>query len=168
MTGEIVDQYHRLIHPEVYVAWQSASSSLSASAFSISEAEAVEVQRARWRQHLSRFDSSILEAVGFTVDDLIDARYQRLKERAAGNGSPMSDRRKKQRESALLAIHKADKAGMAWTEAIVAVGQASQMLNGQEINRKTIDRWLRDLHSWGMITLQPPPAKGRGRPRKRK
>lgn len=169
MSTEIIDEYHRLVNPDIYKGWNEAREMLPVLKFlsELTPEQILEIQRKRWRLHLSKFDHGVLEAVGFSVDDLIDARYQRLKERAAGKNSPKSERRLKQREKVLLAIRDADRSGKLWSEVISDATQASQMLNGQEVDRKTIDRWLRELHEWGLISIQPPPANGRGRPRKR-
>jgi hypothetical protein len=165
MSDEILDEYLRLTNPDLCAAFQAIWE--ESPLFNLTPEQAEEIQFERWRQHLSTFDQSVLGEVGLKVDDLIARRYQRLKERAGGSASPQSAWRVKQRERALLAIHEADKAGMRWGEAIASALQASQSQSREEINRKTVDRWLRKLHGWGLISMEPPPARRRGRPPKK-
>lgn len=177
MSGDLAEEYGRLVRPEFYERmddlWrnnadvQNVFSDFRAKYGDMTEARAREISRARVRRHLAQFDDGILGAVGFTVDDLIDIRDRKRREEGAGGASPKSPKRIWQRRQAFLAIHEADKAGKSWGDTIIAAQAASMLANGQELDRKTVDRWLRELHQWGEISISPPPPRGRGRPRKK-
>jgi hypothetical protein len=120
----------------------------------------------RWIKRLKDYDSSILAAAGITLDDfvrLIIAHEERI------SGGSQSRRTKEwvaMRDAALLAIRDADLKGCTWKETIdAALGACSS--NGEVyLDRKTVDRWLRVLHEWGDISIDPPKPRGRGRPKR--
>lgn len=127
-------------------------------------------RRRYWISELSKHDHSMINAVGLTVEDLVDLRDARLRQRQGGRALPRQQDRVLQRQRAYQAIFDAGMAGLSWGQAIDSAQVASRMIIGRreaEIDRKTLDAWLRVLHEWGAILIEPPPARTRGRPRKK-
>jgi hypothetical protein len=181
VSDDLLDEYDRLIRPDFYkevdLAWQShvdlkAAMAMMAAAYSdlsggdLSEGKLRELQRDRVRRHLSQFDDAILKALGMSVEDLIDFYHRRLAETRAGRMKPQSAERRETRRQALLAIREADLRGLGWTEAIAFVQNSLQSAGRPEIDRKTLDKWMRELSAWNLIKVFPPPERGRGRPKK--
>jgi hypothetical protein len=182
MSDSLADEYDRLTRPEFYrkidevfatnAQVLAAKSELAAlylriSGGDLSESKLMELQRARYRDHLSQFDDAILLELKLTVDDLIAMHFRRIADRRAGRIRPQSPERRETRRQALLAIRRADSQGLGWTESIEFVQGELSATGLPELDRKTIDRWLRELHEWRLIEIAPPQAKGRGRPRKK-
>ncbi len=130
----------------------------------------VMLQRQRWIEGLSAVDTGMIKAAGMTVEDLVDFRFARLRQTHAGRTLSTKPDRVLQRQRAYEAIRAAGSAGLSWGKTIAHVQDASLTKVGKrevEIDRKTIDRWLRALHEWGLVRLIPSSARSRGRPRKK-
>jgi hypothetical protein len=170
MSDDVAEEYHRSIAPDLFrdldPAWRDLTRNKSWPTVEQMEA----ARRRRWHKHLSNFDDSILEAAGLSVDDLIEYSASKNARRSGGRMLPQEPERVKQRERAYSAIHAADLAGKSWAQTIDDAQAASLFRSGNcdcEIDRKTLDRWLRSLREWGLIKLELPEPKGRGRPQKK-
>lgn len=169
MSDEVADEYHRTVAPDFYlVADQMMREHFQRHPLpTLEQLEAA--RRARWQRHLGGFDNSNLAAAGVSIDDLIAVKASKRARASGGQMLPKGEARIAQRQRAYLAIRAADLAGQSWTQAIESAQAASLFQQGArdlEIDRKTLDRWLRALHEWGLISIAPPEPKGRGRPRK--
>lgn len=167
MSAEIVEEYARFLQPELY---RKADQIVEQVIKDLIPDDLVEQHRRKWIRHLSQYDTGILAAAGVTVEGLVDIRTAALRQRHAGRKLPAKGERVLQRQRAYQAIDAANRAGLSWAETIDQVQVSSRMPVGRreiEIDRKTIDGWLRSLHEWGLVQIAPPTVRGRGRPRKK-
>lgn len=169
MSDDVAEEYHRTVAPDLYrAADQMMREELHRQPLpTLEQLEAA--RRARWQGHLAGYDNTNLAAAGVSIDDLIAVKASTRARASGGQMLPKGEARIAQRQRAYLAIRAADLAGQSWTQAIVSAQAASLFRQGArdlEIDRKTLDRWLRALHEWGLISIAPPKPKGRGRPRK--
>lgn len=167
MSDDIAEEYDRLIRPELYATadafFRKAAREIDFPPLHV----AVARRNATVKRHLGSHDQAVLQAAGFSLEELVAARTTKLLKRHAGRRLAMGAANVEQRRTALLAIREADQAALGWGEAIEAVQLATRAAHDREHDRKTLDSWLRVLHEWGLIGIKPPAARGRGRPRKK-
>ena len=167
MSLELVDEYYRLTRPELV---EKANQAWEVALASIELPTVEQVRKAahtKMRMLLEVHDQAILHAAGLTIEDLISTTRTTISRQSGGSKLPQGRDRVAQRKKALLAIQKADIEGLTWAETIDAAQVASQEVNGREIDRKTLDAWLRVLHRGKLVSFDTPAPKGRGRPRKK-
>ncbi|MFN4160121.1 MAG: hypothetical protein ACK4GO_17235 [Gemmobacter sp.] len=167
MSLELIDEYYWITHPElvekVSDVWEMALTTIQLQTVD----EFRKAAQAKMRMLLAVHDQTILDAAGLTIDDLIATQRTAIARQRGGSKLPQGRDRVAQRRKALLAIRKADIDGLTWAETIDAAQVASQEVNGRELDRKTLDAWLRTLHRCKLVSFDAPEPKGRGRPRKR-
>ena len=168
MSDELAEEYDRLIRPELYSKadrwWKETVSKLD-----LPDAdEAEQAWRMRVKAHLATYEQEILNAAGLSLDDLVSARFAKKRRRLSGEKLPQTREKITLRRTALEAIREADLNGLDWGETIKKVqGCCQEAHRDAEPDRKTVDAWLRVLHKWELVAIDPPAPKGRGRPRKK-
>jgi hypothetical protein len=167
MTNEIVEEYVRFFRPDHF---KEHDQRIALAVAAMLPADWADWRRRYWIEELSKHDPAMMEAAGMTVEEFVDLRDAHRQRRRGGQVLPQGPDRVRQRQMAYRAIYDADLAEISWGEAIERAQVVSRIMIGsreREIDRKTLDSWLRALHEWGVIQIDPPKARGRGRPRKK-
>ena len=122
--------------------------------------QAQEYRRAERKKWLETFDLSVLDAIGMTVEDLIDARDTKRAQRHQGQ--------KGNDDELLRVIARAfldvEREGGEFSEAVKrAVDNCSTLTPPHDLKPATARGYLKTLIQWRVTDIEPP---RRGRPRK--
>lgn len=160
---EVVDRYMQLKHPDRWAELQDSCASTLEPLENVDAESAQELLREKKRRYLARFDASLLDALGFSIDDAIRAKEHQANNRTAGAHRPKH--LDGGIDAALQSFVESEKQGHDHAEAVKAAQYAADQVCRTPIHRKTIAAWLNELIAWGVTTI---PRAQRGRPKKEK
>ncbi len=158
MTAErLIDAITRRKYPE---AFDRLSTELRKQGPAYELAEVDEYWRQRWREHLSQFDTTILDEAGLTVDELVEMRDTKVKQRQSGKGGQVNSNFV---ETFADSVIRAELAELTFKETVdLALEDLNKEYNYQ-MKRSMAHDWLSTAIRFKACNIEPPKL---GRPKK--